>query len=130
MAILTDLQDPRIQNVTVTRVEVAGDMRAAKVYVSIMGDEAVQKLTLHGLRSSAGYLQSKVAKRIDTRYTPKLRFELDLGIKHSLEVERILKKVLPKPIDEEKLEGEALEGETLDTDSLEPPVTNEGDPQN
>jgi len=109
MAILTDLQDPRIQNVTVTRVEVSGDMRAAKVHVSVMGDEATQKLTLHGLRSSAGYLQSKVAKRIDTRYTPKLRFELDQGVKHSLEVDRILREVLP---DSSELETEVEESET------------------
>ncbi len=101
MAILMDLNDPRIENVTVTRVEVSGDMRAAKVYVSIMGDEAAQNLSMHGLRSSAGFLQSKVAKRIDTRYIPKLQFELDQGVKHSIEVERILKKVLPEPVDEE-----------------------------
>ncbi|REJ67914.1 MAG: 30S ribosome-binding factor RbfA [Planctomycetota bacterium] len=95
-AILMELQDPRIQNVTVTYVEVAKDMRTAKVRVSVMGDEATQKLSLHGLQSAAGYLQSKIAKRIDTRYTPRLRFELDQGVKHSIEVARILKEVLPE----------------------------------
>lgn len=90
MAILTEVRDPRIQHVTVTGVEVAPDMRSAKVLVSVMGDEGKQQLCLRGLTNSAGFLQSKIAKRIDTRYTPRLSFELDEGIKKSLEVGKIL----------------------------------------
>jgi ribosome-binding factor A len=76
-------------------VEVSGDMRTAKVYVSIMGDEKKQTLGLRGLQSAAGFLQAKVANRIDTRYTPRLAFVLDQGVKKSLEVNRILREVLP-----------------------------------
>jgi ribosome-binding factor A len=94
MAILTDLRDPRVSDVTVTHVEVSPDMRQAKVYVSIMGDDAKQKLCLHGLRSSAGYLQSKIAQRIDTRYTPQIQFEVDLGVKNSIAIAKILNEVL------------------------------------
>jgi ribosome-binding factor A len=94
MAILADLQDPRIQDVTVTKVEVAPDMRQAKVYVSVMGNQSKQDLSLRGLQSAAGYLQSKVARRIDTRYTPKLLFVLDEGVKKQLEVSQILSRVL------------------------------------
>jgi ribosome-binding factor A len=94
MAILTDLQDPRIRDVTVTGVEVTPDMRQAKVYVSVMGNEPKQNLSLRGLQSAAGFLQSKVAKRIDTRYTPKLQFVLDQGVKKSIEVAQILGRVL------------------------------------
>lgn len=94
MAILTDLRDPRVSDVTVTHVEVSPDMRQAKVHVSIMGDEAKQNLCLHGLRSSAGYLQSKVAQRIDTRYTPQLQFEIDMGVKNSIAIAKILNEVL------------------------------------
>ena len=94
MAILADLQDPRIQDVTVTGVEVAPDMRQAKVYVSVMGSESKQNLSLRGLQSAAGYLQSKVAKRIDTRYTPRLQFVLDQGVKKQIEVSQILRRVL------------------------------------
>ena len=94
MAILADLQDPRIRDVTVTGVEVAPDMRQAKVYVSVMGSESKQILSLQGLQSAAGYLQSKVAKRIDTRYTPKLTFVLDQGVKKQIEVSQILGRVL------------------------------------
>ena len=96
MAILADLKDPRIQNVTVTHVEVSPDMRQAKVYVSIMGDEKAQQLSLHGLQSSAGYLQQKIAKRIDTRYTPRIIFELDMGVKKSIAIARLLEDVLPE----------------------------------
>lgn len=96
MAILTDLRDPRIEGVTVTRVEVSPDMRQAKVHVSIMGSEAQQKLCLHGLTSSAGYLQSKISDRIDTRYTPRLQFMLDEGVKKSLAISRMLSELLPE----------------------------------
>jgi ribosome-binding factor A len=91
---LLELQDPRIQDVTVTFVEVAGDMRTAKVHVSIMSDEKQQELTLHGLRSAAGYLQQQIGDRIDTRYIPRLTFVLDEGVKHSLKISRILQDVL------------------------------------
>ena len=96
MAILADLKDPRIENVTVTKVQVSPDMRQAKVYVSVMGSEATQNLCLHGLQSAAGYLQTKIAKRIDTRYTPRITFELDMGVKKSIAIARLLEDVLPE----------------------------------
>ena len=95
MAILTQVRDPRVQDVTVTSVEMAPDMRSAKVTVSIMGSPAKQELALRGLSNSAGFLQAKIAERIDTRYIPKLRFEMDQGVKHSLEIARVLDEVLP-----------------------------------
>lgn len=96
MAILTELRDPRVQNVTVTGVELSGDMRSAKVYVSVMGSAKEQELCMHGLRCSAGFLQKRINDRIDTRYTPRIQFELDQGIKKSFEVAGILREVLPK----------------------------------
>lgn len=95
MAILTELKDPRVMGVTVTRAEVTPDLKQAKVYVSIMGDETKQRLCLHGLKSSAGFLQSQIAKEVDLRYTPRLEFVLDPGVKKSLEIAAILKRVLP-----------------------------------
>ncbi len=94
-AIITDLRDPRIENVTVTRVEVSGDMRHARIHVSVMGEQTNTRNVLKGLNNAAGFLQRKVANRIDTRYTPKLQFVLDEGLKHSLEVTKILEEVLP-----------------------------------
>jgi ribosome-binding factor A len=99
MAILTELKDPRIHGVTVTYVEASTDLRYAKVHVSVMGDDTQQDLTLHGLQSAAGFLQAKLARELELRYTPKLTFLLDQGVKHSIEIARILKEVLP-PKDE------------------------------
>ena len=90
MAILTEIQDPRVQDVTVVRVEVTGDMQSAKVYVSVMGDEAKQNLCLKGLKSCAGFLQSKIAKRLETRYVPHLQFVLDKGVKNQLLISKML----------------------------------------
>lgn len=95
MAIIADLKDPRIKDATVTMVEVSPDMRNAKVHVSVMGDDVKQNLCLKGLQSSAGYLQSKIGNRIDTRYTPRIQFVLDRGIKNAMTVARILEDVLP-----------------------------------
>jgi ribosome-binding factor A len=105
MAIVTELQDPRIENVTVTYVEVSPDLRYGKVHVSIMGDDAKQQLALRGLRSSAGFLQQKIARRIDTRYTPRLSFVLDKGVKHSIEVSRLLGELLPEQTDDDETEN-------------------------
>jgi ribosome-binding factor A len=111
MAILADLKDPRVSDVTVTYVEVSPDIRQAKVHVSVMGDDAKQKLCLEGLQSSAGFLQTKIGKRIDTRYTPRLRFELDLGVKQSLAIAQLLHDVLPS---ESSDEAPAAIGESAD----------------
>ena len=100
MAILTELRDPRVKNVTVVGVEVLPDMKSAKIFVSIMGTEKEQQLSLSGLQNAAGFLQKKIAERIESRYTPRLTFVLDKGVKKSLEVARILKEVLPPVADE------------------------------
>jgi ribosome-binding factor A len=84
-AILLQLRDPRIKKVTVLRVEVAADVRTAKVYVSIMGTEKERALCLHGLNASRGFLQSKIADRIETRYTPVLKFVLDDAVSSTAE---------------------------------------------
>ena len=97
MAILTQVRDPRVKDVTVTNVEMAPDMRSAVVSVSVMGSDAKQELALRGLASSAGFLQAQIAERIETRYTPRLTFKLDGGVKRSLEIARVLDEVLPSP---------------------------------
>ena len=95
MAILTQVRDPRVKDVTVTGVEMDPDMRAATVHVSVMGSPAQEQLALRGLASSAGFLQALIADRIETRYTPRLKFKLDAGVKRSIEIARVLGEVLP-----------------------------------
>jgi len=120
MAILTELNDPRIRDVTVTYVEVTGDLRQAKVHVSIMGDETRQQLSLRGLQNSAGFLQAKCAKGIDMRYTPRLEFFLDQGVKKSIAVSRILSEVLPRESTPEDLEQDAEELSGDDVEAQRP----------
>ena len=95
-SILQELRDPRIRNVTVLGAEVSPDLRYAKVKISVMGTDRDAALTMHGLESARGYLQSKVADRVKTRYTPELRFEIDKGVQKSFEATRILSEVLPE----------------------------------
>ena len=96
MTILVGLRDPRVKNVTVLRAEVSGDLRAAKVYVSVMGDAKTQSLTMHGLESARGFIQAKVADRLQTKNTPVLKFVLDPGVKYSAETSQTLREVMPE----------------------------------
>ncbi|HZZ80890.1 MAG TPA: 30S ribosome-binding factor RbfA [Gemmataceae bacterium] len=92
--ILFELKDPRIKNVTVTRAEVSADMQKAKVFVSVMGTQKDQDLCMHGLKHSAGYLQSKLADRLQTRFTPTVTFIRDDGVKKSIEITKIINDAL------------------------------------
>lgn len=110
-SILTELRDPRVRDVTVVGVKVSPDMREAKVSVSVMGDEAQQQLSLRGLQNAAGFLQSKIASRIDTRHTPRLQFVVDKGVQHSLLVGEILEKIKK----ERETDQDVGSGETVDS---------------
>jgi ribosome-binding factor A len=90
-AILTELRDPRVKKVTVLNVEVPPDLRSAKVYVSVMGEEREGHLVLRGLQSARGFLQSRIADEIDLRWTPILEFVLDSGVKKSIETSKMLR---------------------------------------
>ncbi|HVJ87426.1 MAG TPA: 30S ribosome-binding factor RbfA [Caulifigura sp.] len=90
-AILTELRDPRVKKVTVLNVEVPPDLRSAKVYVSVMGEEREGYLVLRGLQSARGFLQSRIADEIDLRWTPILEFVLDAGVKKSIETSKMLR---------------------------------------
>lgn len=99
-AILFGLRDPRVQNVTVLHVEVPADLRTAKVYVSILGDDKQTALSLQGLNSARGWIQSRIANELQLRLTPVLTFVLDPGIKKSIEVSRMLRELHPQTEEE------------------------------
>ena len=120
MAILTELQDPRVRDVTVTYVEVSGDLRNAKVHVSVMGDQARQDLSLRGLQNAAGFLQSKIGQRVDLRYIPRLHFELDQGVKRSIEISRILDEVLPREPPADATDPQSPPADANDDDPVSP----------
>jgi ribosome-binding factor A len=118
--ILFELRDPRVQHVTVLHVEVPTDLRTAKVYISILGDETEQRLCLHGLNSARGFLQRQIADRLDLRYTPVLTFVVDDGIKKSIEASRILRELAER-------EGTAAPVASDDAPA-EPPPPDDSDP--
>jgi ribosome-binding factor A len=93
-AILFEVADPRVHSVTVLRTEMSGDHRNATVYVSVMGTPAEQRTAMQGLKSASGFLQSRVAARLQTRYTPILAFKLDDSVKKSVEMSRMIDEAL------------------------------------
>jgi ribosome-binding factor A len=89
-AISGDLSDPRIGFVTVTAVETSPDLRTAKVFVSVLGDEEEREATLEGLRSSHGVLQSQIASETRMKRTPTLTFHYDDTIEKASRVSELL----------------------------------------
>ena len=89
-AILFEVADPRVRSVTVLGAEVSRDMRQATVHVSIMGTESEQNLAMRGLQHASGFLQAKVAARLQTRFTPVLSFRRDDSVKKSFEITRLI----------------------------------------
>jgi ribosome-binding factor A len=88
--ILHELADPRVHSVTVVRVEVTSDLRFATVFVSIMGSESQRKRSLNGLEHATGFLQARVAARLQTRFTPALSFKYDDSVRKSVEISRLI----------------------------------------
>ena len=104
--ILQELKDPRIGFVTVTSVACTEDLREAKIYISVMGDEKKARDTLHGLESSLGFVRREIGKRIRLRFTPEISFALDTSLNYSDHIQRLLNE-----IHEEKPVGEKEENE-------------------
>lgn len=95
---LRELKDPRVQGlVSITKCEVTGDLRYARVYVSVYGDEAAGKRAMQGLRSAVGFLRRDVAQRIGLRAAPEPMFTLDRSISHGSEILSILNKIESAP---------------------------------
>jgi ribosome-binding factor A len=90
-AITTELKDPRIGFVTVTEVDTSPDLRAARVYVSVLGTEEERERSLAGLRSSHGFLQGKIASAMRMKRTPTLTFEYDESAERGDRISRLLK---------------------------------------
>jgi ribosome-binding factor A len=89
-AISADLSDPRIGFVTVTSVETSPDLRTAKVYVSVLGDEEAREATLEGLRASSGVIQSRIAAETRLKRTPTLTFRYDETVERGIRISRLL----------------------------------------
>ena len=94
-----ELKNPNITGlISVTKVKVTNDLKYAKVYVSILNSKNI-KATLVGLKQSAGYIRTELAKRVNLRNTPELIFELDDSMEYGAKIDSILKEIMPKKED-------------------------------
>ncbi|WP_077367535.1 30S ribosome-binding factor RbfA [Anaerosalibacter sp. Marseille-P3206] len=92
--ITNDLKDPRISPMTtLTYVEVTRDLRYAKVYVSVLGDENDKKETIEGLENAKGFIRREIGNRINLRYVPEPIFNLDDSIEKSIYISKLIDKV-------------------------------------
>ena len=91
--LLTDLKDPRIGFVTVTDVEMTGDLRSAKIFISVMGGEEQVKSSLEGLQSALGFIRREIGQRIKIRFTPEISFALDTSLDYGDHIQKLLLKV-------------------------------------
>lgn len=90
-AIAKDVKDPRVGFVTVTGVKTSPDLRHARVYVSVLGDEPSRAATLAGLVSAHGFLQSQLASELNLKHTPALSFEYDGSVARAARLNELMK---------------------------------------
>lgn len=93
--ITTEMKDPRVGFVTVTAVQTTQDMRRAKVFVSVLGEDGARQRSLDGLRSAHGFLQRRVAGELRLKHTPELDFLYDDTLDRSLRVQALLDGEVP-----------------------------------
>ena len=93
-AIAKDLKDPRVGFVTITGVKTSPDLRYARVYFSVLGDEQARSRSVAGLRSAQGFLQRRVAAELTLKHTPALSFEYDGSVDHGMRISEILDRQL------------------------------------
>jgi ribosome-binding factor A len=89
----SNVRDPRVGFVTVTAVDVSGDLAHARIRVSVMGSDDEKVKSLEGLTSAARFLRAQLSRELHLRVTPELRFELDRGLEHALRIDQVLKRL-------------------------------------
>ena len=100
--IQNEIKDPRIHPMTsVVEVEVAPDLKSAKAYISVLGDEQAQKDTLAGLQSAEGYIRRALARTVNLRNTPEIRFIMDQSIEYGVHMSKLIDDVNKSSLEEE-----------------------------
>ena len=88
-----ELKDPRLGFVTVTEVETSKDLRQAKVFVSVLGDDRQWKASMAALESARGFVRNWLRQNLDLRVTPEIDFRADRSMEHAARIQSLLKKV-------------------------------------
>ena len=108
--IQNEIKDPRIHPMTsVVEVEVAPDLNSAKAYISVLGDEQAQKDTLAGLQSAEGYIRRALARTVNLRNTPEIRFIMDQSIEYGVHMSKLIDDVNKSSLEEEGDEDDQAE---------------------
>jgi ribosome-binding factor A len=95
--LLRDIHDPRIGFVTLTGVSVSPDLRAVRVFVSVLGDEAAREASLKALTGAAGYVQKALFRNLRLRYSPAVTFRIDDSLERGERIERALRRIHGEP---------------------------------
>ncbi len=105
-------KDPRISPFTsVMDVEVAPDLKTCKVWVTVMGDEEDRVRTQEGLKSASGYIRSTLAKELNMRYTPEIRFIMDDSIEYAINMSKKIDEITAKDNEARAARGESIDEE-------------------
>lgn len=91
--ILRNMKDPRIGFVSVTSLEISGDHRHVKAFVSVLGSDEEQQATMKALENATGFIRSEMGRRIQLRHTPEIIFRLDDSIEHGAHINKLLKDI-------------------------------------
>lgn len=92
--IRSEIKDPRINPMTsVVSVEVAPDLKTCKAYISVLGDEKSQQDTIAGLKSAEGYIRRELARTVNLRNTPEIKFILDQSIEYGINMSKLIDEV-------------------------------------
>lgn len=107
--IRSEIKDPRINPMTsVVSVEVAPDLKTCKAYISILGDEKSQQDTIAGLKSAEGYIRRELARTVNLRNTPEIKFILDQSIEYGINMSKLIDEVTKKDDESHKNSDENI----------------------
>jgi len=100
--VLHELKDPRIGFVTITRVRLSDDLRRARIYWSVYGDERAKEESSRGLESAKGYIRRELGRRVRVKYLPEIDFAFDDSFEYGERIEGILREIRGEGTEEEE----------------------------
>ena len=99
LLLMREVRDPRVALATISRVQVARDLGHARIWISVLGDEATRLQTMEGIENAKGFLRSQIGRRLKLRVTPELAFELDRGAEYLQDMTALLDQLHKEPSD-------------------------------
>ncbi len=100
--LLREIHDPRIGFTTLTEVKMSADLRHARIYVSVYGDDETKKKTMDGLHAATGFIRREIGHQLRLRYTPEIVFEYDPSVEYGAHIEEVIRHIHIPPADDDK----------------------------